>query len=565
MVSTAIKPGKWIKLIRNVFLGMNQPNFAKWLTETTGEPVNAKLVARMENCGEVDTSKQSQPSEEIIDALESVSHLKLGERMPVIISSDILDDSRITTQALTVKKDQGTQIDKATISSIGRSKEKSVSPIYYYSPAVYRPELSSNSFRYSTSSSSHSSSTLNFTIRVLSKRNNTNLPIQNAHVIAFTNFDEKLGDEGVTNDHGEVELSVDNATNLGNIECIFVHAPLSGHWGYYASTIDSNPFEITLREVSIPHNTGILCHFYPNLSSSIGENPVKVGVIDAGINLERNDLNVGGGCAFFQDPETGEDAPPAIYSDNGSGHGTHVSGIIGSFNQNCLGMAPGVELYSYRVFENAEHWEKVYTNTFNLVNAIRQAIDDKCDIINLSLGYNPPKYSNLRDRKIEKICKEAFNNGILLVAAAGNNGINRVNLPARLNSVHSVSAMGRESTCPSDTDACQHLGSPLGNDPLNKFAIFSNYDNKENDIQFIEPGIGVISTVNSDGFGVMSGTSMACPVVSGIAANLLSNNSEIFNMPRNHLRTEAMIKLVGNNLDDLGFGRAYQGNGMPQF
>ena len=75
MVSTAIKPGKWIKLIRNVFLGMNQPNFAKWLTETTGEPVNAKLVARMENCGEVDTSKQSQPSEEIIDALESVLNL----------------------------------------------------------------------------------------------------------------------------------------------------------------------------------------------------------------------------------------------------------------------------------------------------------------------------------------------------------------------------------------------------------------------------------------------------------------------------------------------------------
>jgi subtilisin len=321
-----------------------------------------------------------------------------------------------------------------------------------------------------------------------------------------------------------------------------------------------NPNIIYLDKVSIPY--GIVNHLYQS-SRLIGSNTnVKVGVIDTGIDPNHPYLNVVDGEAFF-DSGYGN-ALPGLYMDNMSGHGTHVAGIIGSSHSDCMGMAPGIKLLSYRVFPDAEYWQSVGTKNIHIINAIRKAVASECDILNLSLGLSTPENSNVRDKDLEEACRYAYENGTLIVAAAGNNSESQVDLPARFIDVtQCVTAMGREGTVPVNTDAIQQLGLSARTDPLDRFAEFSNYCSRGTDVQFIAPGVGVISTIPGGGFGAMSGTSMACPVVSGIAANLLSHNPVVFSMDRNYRRTIAILDLLRNALHDHGFDTNYQGSGRP--
>ena len=140
-------------------------------------------------------------------------------------------------------------------------------------------------------------------------------------------------------------------------------------------------------EVVHPYNTGA---------------GIKVAVIDTGIDLDHEDLNVVENVTFVEETTSGDDD---------HGHGTHCAGIIAALDNEIgvIGVAPGALLYAVKVLDVDGSG---YLS--DVVAGIDWAIENGMQIISLSLGTNFD-YQTLRDA-----CDRASAAGILVVAAAGN-------------------------------------------------------------------------------------------------------------------------------------------------
>ena len=120
--------------------------------------------------------------------------------------------------------------------------------------------------------------------------------------------------------------------------------------------------------------------------------------------------------------------------------------------------------------------------------------------------------------------------------------------------------MGRASLLPAQTAEAGDIAAPFGTTDSDEF--IADFSNIGPEIDVTGPGVGVVSTVPG-GYAVMSGTSMACPAVTGAAARLLSANSSVLSMARNAARSEAIIELVYSKCKPRGFGPNYEGHGLP--
>jgi subtilisin len=203
------------------------------------------------------------------------------------------------------------------------------------------------------------------------------------------------------------------------------------------------------------------------------------------------------------------------------------------------GLAPGVDLLSFRAYPQGS----LETNNYQILKAISRAIDAGCDIINLSLNGEARPDETLRDA-----LEDAKDNGVLVVVAAGNDAKPQVGFPAfyAYSEGLSVAAMGRTGTYPAGSHEDSDVGTPVGStDPANFVARFTN----RGDVSLTAPGVGIISTVPG-GYGVMSGTSMACPAVTGMTARHLANDLTargplaVMNQPKDAARVNAMISLI---------------------
>jgi hypothetical protein len=215
-----IETGKWIRIVRISLLGnMSQPHFAKWLSKETEENISSQLVARMENWGRKDTSRKVKPSNKVISVIQSIAPWGPSSNVPVVSRS--IKDEDFTT--LSFSEHPNNYFGQSYSSGVGNI----TSPIYFYYPALWRPVIQENStFRYSTNTSSSRLQVSGFVIKVVSADSGD--PLDNANVIAFTNFVRKEGTSNRTDANGEVTL----LCNSPVIERLFVHSPLSGHWGY---------------------------------------------------------------------------------------------------------------------------------------------------------------------------------------------------------------------------------------------------------------------------------------------------------------------------------------------
>ncbi|HEX6964882.1 MAG TPA: S8 family peptidase [Gemmatimonadaceae bacterium] len=184
-------------------------------------------------------------------------------------------------------------------------------------------------------------------------------------------------------------------------------------------------------------------------------------------------------------------------------HGTHVSGIIGALRDNGVGIdgiAPDVKIMSVRAVPDGDERDK------DVANAIRFAVDHGANIISMSFGkpYSPEKSA------VDAAVKYADAHGVLMVHAAGNDGEDLAthgNFPTR------EYLGGGEAQNWIEVGA----SSWKGGDSL--AASFSNYGKAQVDV--FAPGVDILSTVPG-GYKRESGTSMATPVVSGLAALLMS-------------------------------------------
>ncbi len=168
-----------------------------------------------------------------------------------------------------------------------------------------------------------------------------------------------------------------------------------------------------------------------------------------------------------------------------NGHGTHVAGIAAAATDNGRGVAGlGWEatILPLKVMDS-----RGQGSTAQLIPAIRYAADVGAGVVNMSLGGEGSCPEDL-----QVAVDYAYSRGVLLVAAAGNNGTNVSIFPANCTHVLGVAA-----TTSSDTRAC-----------------FSNYGAH---VSVAAPGTSIYSTLPG-GYGYMQGTSMATPFVAGLAA-----------------------------------------------
>jgi subtilisin len=154
--------------------------------------------------------------------------------------------------------------------------------------------------------------------------------------------------------------------------------------------------------------------------------------------------------------------------------------------------------------------------------------------------------------------EEAQEAGVVVVAAAGNDGRGPVAFPADLPDVVAVSALGRTGTFPRTAGGAAERRGPYGRDGADFVAAFSNVGA----IDVTAPGVGIVSTVPG-GYLDLDGTSMACPFVTGILARTLSSR-RLRSLPRSPERAARLLAVLHRRARSLGFPSSLEGDGLAR-
>jgi subtilisin len=194
---------------------------------------------------------------------------------------------------------------------------------------------------------------------------------------------------------------------------------------------------------------------------------------------------------------------------DGNGHGTHCAGIVAGKGRNDIfGVAFGAELYAVKVLDRTGSG-----SSSGVVAGMDWSISAGMNVVSMSLGSSsPPRafYANAirrcQSRGIVVVCSagNGFNSGFPWVASPANSFI-----------------------------AGDPLGSPIAVaavDSLKGIASFSSRGTNGTDwnpVTVAAPGVSILSTYLNGAYSTLSGTSMACPHVSGLAALIIQNNPGI--------------------------------------
>jgi len=255
--------------------------------------------------------------------------------------------------------------------------------------------------------------------------------------------------------------------------------------------------------------------------TTLGDASVTVAVVDTGVQYDHPDLAGNFGSDVGRDFVDG-DQDPAPDAPSDEFHGTHVSGCAAAVVDNGTGVAGqgnSTLLAGRGLDENGSG------STSDIADAVEWAANQGADVINLSLGGGG--YSDTMKNAVSFATDE----GSLVVAAAGNDGTRGVSYPAAYSECVAVSAV--------DSDE--------------QLASFSQYGD---DVELCAPGVDVLSTTTEarGSYERLSGTSMATPIVAGVAGLALAQwnltNAEL----RSHLKSTA--EDIGLPADEQGSGQA---------
>lgn len=288
------------------------------------------------------------------------------------------------------------------------------------------------------------------------------------------------------------------------------------------------PIEKSAQTISWGYEAVEVAKRVPGTLSGKG---VKVGILDSGVDTDHPDLKIAGGACMME--VAWSDGCTDSYEDT-NGHGTHVTGIVAAQNNSIgtVGVAPNAEIYAVKVLN-----EYGDGTTATMMAGVEWAIKQDLDIINISVT------TEYRDSNLERMIERAYEHGILIVAAAGNRGAVRtagastVEYPAKFDEVIAVGS-------------------------INQQRMHDNLSSIGPEVELSAPGDKILSTVPADvrdkEYAESSGTSMAAPYVTGLAALYKERYPEMTN--------KQIRELLQKNALDLGEpGRdKYYGYGLAK-
>jgi len=304
---------------------------------------------------------------------------------------------------------------------------------------------------------------------------------------------------------------------------------------------------------------------------------VDVAVIDTGIDFGNMDLNVVDGATYLSNCTA-----PATLGQDDNGHGTHVAGTIGAIDNitGVVGVAPGVRLHAYKVL--CADGSGDFSDVIAAINDITALSDPDTtipviEVINMSLtgiGFL---------QALQDAIQTAVNRGIVVVAAAGNDGRDIFgsdgvfnsgpvsegmscllfgrnckgdNIPAAYTEVATVSALVDTDGQPGGLGGGTSVGA---DDTLADFSNWSASVTAGNPvisqgaaIDLAGPGVLITSTALGDGTSTKSGTSMAAPHVAGAVALHIAANSRAIDAAGVYAIRQALIDCAESIPDPVG-------------
>jgi serine protease AprX len=284
---------------------------------------------------------------------------------------------------------------------------------------------------------------------------------------------------------------------------------------------------------------GAIIYYYPFLTTTIPPNRTEwayeevqitdlndqglfgdgviVAIIDTGIDLshpELKDVNL----VAWRDLINRKSQP---YDDDG--HGTAMAGIIAG---KTYGVAPEVDLIVVKAIDAEEGG----TDT-NIYTAIRFCVDKGADIISMSLGRDELRLEDIsgpwQDSTLEQVCNDAVQQGIFLVAAAGNDGGENDDGEVSLPGVHDTAI-----TVGAVDSSLKLAGFSSEGDNDGKIPnIFSDWDpwersDPDKKPEVVAPGVSIVAPGLDESYFEYDGTSLAVPFVSGSLALILGEKTK---------------------------------------
>lgn len=313
--------------------------------------------------------------------------------------------------------------------------------------------------------------------------------------------------------------------------------------------------------------------------------PVKVAVIDTGASLSHFDLANVVDRSQSVEVVRGEEKDLASWTTkplrgdgyvNGStgveefaSHGTHVSGVIAAEagNGGILGVASGgptacannlvdlvvIDSFSKKTRDPRTGAWVANGTVYDIVYSLEYARDAGCKVVNMSLGFDV--YNEELAHYFEELCSELTdNNDMLIVAAAGNSGVDQKSIPASCDSVIGVISLTHRAHESSGRNSISSAAWMTGDVTRSSFSNYGAW------CDLSAPGESIYSTLlrngSSDTYGYMDGTSMACPVVAAVASMVRAASPQLSARETREVLCETAVDLtdVRGKDDQSGWG-----------
>lgn len=242
---------------------------------------------------------------------------------------------------------------------------------------------------------------------------------------------------------------------------------------------------------------------YSAWNLTTGSSQIKVALLDSGVDAGHNDLSYGNDSYSHLNINDGYNYPHnTTYSAPVYYHGTMVAGILGAKTNNLIGIAgvsggnhsSGISIIPYCVGDTIPQINYV-------ISAISNAVGKGVKIINLSLYFWTPNSG------LQNAINSAYNSGVTIVCASGNDNVSQLAYPACYSNTIAVGASNQ-------SNGRRSVSNSQG----------SNYGSG---LDLVAPGKDIYSTTLNNNYFTDSGTSYAAPQVAGVAALMLSVNPSL--------------------------------------